>query len=104
VVLRAVQNCEPALKVKQVQVGNRVKAIPFYVHPREQRSLAVRWILQAAARRREATPEGRRKPPMAECLAEELLLAARKEGSARARRDEMHRLAVENQANMLRQL
>jgi small subunit ribosomal protein S7 len=104
VVMQAVENCKPSLKVKQVKEGNRVRSIPFMVHPREQRSLAVRWILEAAHKRREGGAPGVRKPTMAACLASELLLAANKQGSARQKRDEMHRLAVENRANMLRRL
>lgn len=37
---------------------------------------------------------------MAECLALELLLAYRKEGAARQKRDDLHKLALENKANV----
>jgi len=37
---------------------------------------------------------------MAECLALEILLAYKKEGSARQKRDELHKLALENKANV----
>lgn len=37
---------------------------------------------------------------MAECLAMELLLAFRKEGSARLKRDELHSKALENKNNV----
>ncbi len=105
-VLQAVENCKPQLKVKQFKTGNRVSVVPFMVHPNEQRSLAVRWILQAAKKRKEdavaAASSDAIPPSLAECLATELLLAANKQGAARAKRDEMHRLAVENRNNMLR--
>lgn len=39
---------------------------------------------------------------MAECVAIELMLAARKKGAAREKRDALHTLAIENKANLLR--
>lgn len=39
---------------------------------------------------------------MAEALAVELLLAAQRKGGARARRDEVHKLALDNRANLRR--
>ena len=64
------------------------------VRPAEQRSLAVRWILAAAAKRKDKS-KGR----MSECLALELLLAYQKKGDARQKRDDLHKLALENKAN-----
>lgn len=37
---------------------------------------------------------------MAECLALELLLAYRKEGAARQKRDDLHKVALENKSNV----
>lgn len=55
-----------------------------------------RWIINAANKRKQSS----KATSMAECLALELLLAYRKEGSARAKRDEMHKTALENKSNV----
>lgn len=55
-----------------------------------------RWIVNAAHQRKESSP----KTSMAECLALELLMAYRKEGAARQKRDDLHKLALENKANV----
>uniref|UniRef100_A0A7S0S0Z5 Small ribosomal subunit protein uS7 domain-containing protein n=1 Tax=Chlamydomonas leiostraca TaxID=1034604 RepID=A0A7S0S0Z5_9CHLO len=100
-VLTAVENCKPLMKVMQHKQGTRVVYVPHTVAIAEQRSLAVRWILEAARKRQDSNPAGKR-ASMAECLAIELMLAARKKGSAREKRDALHTLAIENKANLLR--
>jgi small subunit ribosomal protein S7 len=89
-VLAAVENCKPLVAVQQVKHGTKVVHIPTIIQEPQQRSIAIRWILEAARKRQLAAPLGKR-PKMAECLATELMLAAQKQGSARAKRDEMHR-------------
>jgi small subunit ribosomal protein S7 len=91
-VLAAVENCRPLVAVQQVKHGTKVVHIPTIMPEPQQRSIAIRWILEAARKRQLAGPLGKR-PKMAECLATELMLAAQKQGAARAKRDEMHRYA-----------
>ena len=88
----AVENCKPVMKVQSIKASTRVVHVPKVVLPGEQRSLAVRWIIEAANKRKEST----KGISMAQCLAEEILLAYRKEGSAREKRDSQHTLAIEN--------
>lgn len=62
---------------------------------------ARRWIVEAALKRQEATQhKGRKGLSLSECLATELLMAAEKKGFARARRDEMHKIAADNKGNL----
>ncbi len=95
IILQAVENCKPLVKVFPVRTGSKITHVPKVVSPREQRSLAVRWILDATRRRKESS-----RGSMAECLALELLLAYRKQGTARGKRDDMHKVALDNRANI----
>jgi len=60
------------------------------VSPKRQQSLAIRWIIQAAREKK-----GK---PMSQRLAEELLAAYNREGTAMARRENVHRMAEANKA------
>ncbi|KAG1668527.1 hypothetical protein FOA52_012121 [Chlamydomonas sp. UWO 241] len=95
-VLAAVEHCRPLMKVQSIKTGTRIVHVPKVAMAEEQRSLAVRWIIAAAAKRK----QGNKAVSMAECLALELLLAYRKEGSARAKRDDVHKVALDNKANV----
>lgn len=97
VFIAAVDNCKPAMKVLSIKKGTRVIHVPKVVLPGEQRSLAVRWIIEAANKRKESS----KGVSMAQCLAEEILLAYRKEGSVREKRDAMITLAIENKQNAM---
>jgi ribosomal protein S7 len=52
--------------------------------------------MHAVQQRKKSTPRS----SMAECLALELLMAYKKEGSARQKRDDLHKLALEHKANV----
>ena len=95
VVMQAVENCKPLMKVQATKTGTKVVYVPRPIQPHQSTNFAVKWILQAAEKRRAAS-----KAKMHECLALELLLAYQKKGSARAKRDELHKLALDNRANV----
>ncbi|GLC43590.1 hypothetical protein PLESTM_001493100 [Pleodorina starrii] len=97
VVMRAIENCKPLMKIQQNKAGNKVLLVPKPLDPAQSTNFAIKWIVQAAAKRREG---GRGRVRMADCLAAELLLAYQRKGSARARRDEVHKLALDNRANV----
>jgi small subunit ribosomal protein S7 len=82
---RALENCSPKLETRSRRVGGAAYQVPFEVPPGRQRSLALRWLTQAARARSERT--------MAERLAAELLAAANKEGKAYEKKLEAHRMA-----------
>ncbi|EFJ49186.1 mitochondrial ribosomal protein S7, partial [Volvox carteri f. nagariensis] len=97
VVMRAVENCKPLMKIQQNKAGNKVLLVPKPLDPAQSTNFAIKWIVQAAQKRRD---NGRGRVPMADCLAAELLLAYQRKGSARTRRDEIHKLALDNRANV----
>jgi len=90
VLTKAIENVRPIVEVKARRVGGANYQVPIEVRPVRSTTLAMRWILIAARARK-----GR---PMAEQLAEELLLAYKKEGSAIKKREDTHRMAEANRA------
>ena len=87
---KAVENVRPILEVKARRVGGANYQVPIEVRPARSSTLAMRWMLSAARDRK-----GR---PMAEQLAEEIVLAYRKEGAAFKKREDTHRMAEANRA------
>ena len=78
------------LEVKSRRVGGATYQVPTEVRPSRRITLAMRWIIRGARAR-----SGR---PISERLAQELLEAARGQGAAVRRREELHRMADANRA------
>ncbi len=86
----AVENIKPLIEVRSKRVGGATYQVPIEVSRKRQLSLAIRWILDAARAKK-----GR---PMAERLADELIAAHNKEGTAYTMRENVHRMAEANKA------
>ncbi|MFH1354075.1 MAG: 30S ribosomal protein S7 [bacterium] len=86
----AIRNVTPALEVKGRRVGGANYQIALEVRGERKEALAMRWLKEAALKR-----SGR---GMAEKLADELIDAAKKEGGAMKKREEVHRMAESNRA------
>lgn len=86
----AVGNVKPYLEVRSKRVGGATYQVPMQVKQKRQQSLAIRWILTAARAKK-----GR---PMAQRLAEELIAAFKREGTAMTTRENIHRMAEANKA------
>ena len=87
---QAVKNVSPMVEVKPRRVGGATYQVPIEVRGSRQGALAHRWIIRAARDR-----SGR---SMSEKLAQELMDAARGQGSAVKRREDLHRMAEANRA------
>ena len=87
---RAMDNVKPLVEVKPRRVGGATYQVPVQVRTERGTALAMRWIIHYA---REKTGK-----PFADRLAEELLAASRKEGSAIKKREDTHRMADANKA------
>lgn len=87
---KAVENVKPRLEVKSRRVGGATYQVPVEVPPDRQISLALRWIVQFAAKRKGV--------PMTKALAYELKDAASGQGNAIKKRDDMHKMAQANRA------
>ncbi len=90
VFLKAMENVKPVLEVRSRRVGGATYQVPSTVDPRRQETLALRWIVQFARKKK-----GR---PMRERLAEEIVMAFRQEGLAVKKREDTHKMAEANRA------
>ncbi len=86
----AITNVKPLVEVKSRRVGGATYQVPVEVSPRRQISLGMRWIRDAARKRK-----GK---PMHQCLASELMDAFNREGAAMTIRENTHRMAEANKA------
>ncbi|MBT8197143.1 MAG: 30S ribosomal protein S7 [Acidimicrobiia bacterium] len=87
---KAIENIRPQLEVRSRRVGGSSYQVPVEVRPRRSQTLAVRWLVEYARKRKEKT--------MAERLANEILDAANRTGSAVKRREDVHKMAESNKA------
>jgi small subunit ribosomal protein S7 len=87
---QAIENVKPYIEVRSKRVGGATYQVPMQVNQRRRLSLAIRWI-RIAAREKKGKP-------MADRLAEELLAAYKKEGTAIQTRENVHRMAEANKA------
>ena len=86
----AIRNVSPLMEVRSRRVGGANYQVPREVPQQRRVSLAYRWLNNAA--------RAKKGKPMAEKLAEEILLAVKNEGSAIKKKDDMHRMADANKA------
>jgi small subunit ribosomal protein S7 len=87
---QAVNNVKPVLEVKSRRVGGATYQVPVEVRPERRNALALKWLINYARARGDKS--------MAERLANELMAAARNEGSAIKKKDDTHRMAEANKA------
>jgi len=87
---QAMRNTTPAIQVKPRRVGGATYQVPVEVTSQRGGMLAMRWLILAARARK-----GR---PMKDRLAQELTEAARGQGAAVKRREDLHRMAEANRA------
>ena len=90
VLKRAVDNIRPTVEVRSRRVGGSSYQVPVEVRPRRANSLAIRWMVSFARKRKENT--------MAERLANEILDASNNTGLAVKRREDIHKMAESNRA------
>ncbi len=87
---KCIENVRPLVEVKARRVGGANYQVPTEVKPLRSTSLAMRWLIGAA--------QSRKGRPMAEKLAEEIILGAKKEGTAFKKREDVHKMAEANRA------
>ena len=86
----AMKNISPQLEVRSKRVGGANYQIPFPVKGERKFALASRWIIGAA--------KDRKGKKMAEKLSEELMSAAKNEGTAIKKKEDVQRMAEANRA------
>ena len=87
---RAIDELTPTLEVRSRRVGGANYQVPVEVPPRRSRTLAIRWLVDAARDRREYRMEDR--------LSGEILDAMHQNGTAYKRKEDIFRMAQANKA------
>ena len=90
VLKRAIENIRPQVEVRSRRVGGSSYQVPIEVSPRRSNTLAVRWLVNFARRRRE--------PEMSMRLANEIMDASNNGGAAVKRKEDVHKMAESNKA------
>jgi small subunit ribosomal protein S7 len=87
---QAVKSVTPVLEVRSRRVGGANYQVPVEVPQRRARTLALRWLVQAARDRREKG--------MSAKLGGELMDALNQQGGAYKKKDDIYRMAQANKA------
>jgi small subunit ribosomal protein S7 len=87
---KALTNITPGVEVRSRRVGGATFQIPTPVRDNRKQSLAMKWLISFSRKRNEKT--------MAEKLAAEIIAAAKEEGAAYKKKEDMHRMAEANKA------
>jgi small subunit ribosomal protein S7 len=87
---QAVKSVTPVLEVRSRRVGGANYQVPVEVPQRRARTLAIRWLVQAARERREKGMPAK--------LAGELMDALSQQGGAYKKKDDIYRMAQANKA------
>ncbi len=87
---KALENVTPSMEVKSRRIGGANYQIPMEVRPERKFFLASNWIIEAA--------KSKKGKPIAERLADEILLAEKNEGEAIKKKQNVHRMAEANRA------
>lgn len=86
----AINNVKPEVEVKSRRVGGSNYQVPRQVLKKRQLTLSIRWIIKAV--------RARKGKPMSQFLAQEIMDASRREGTAMTARENIHRMAEANKA------
>ena len=86
----AINNVRPNLEVRSRRVGGATYQVPVEVKTKRSQTLALRWLLDAARKRKNKT--------MSDKLYAELIDASQNKGSAIKKREDTHKMAESNKA------
>ena len=86
----AINNIRPNLEVRSRRVGGATYQVPVEVKTTRSQTLALRWLLSAARKRKNKT--------MSDKLSSELMEASQNKGAAIKKREDTHRMAESNKA------
>ena len=91
---QAIRNATPLLEVKARRIGGSTYQVPAILEKHRQENYAMKWILQSALERHKKN----RSQTFEYCLAFEIYEASKKQGQARMKRNELHKLAESHRA------
>lgn len=87
---KALANVTPQVEVRSRRVGGATFQIPSEIRPDRKISMAMKWLILYARKRNEKS--------MAQKLAGEIVAAAKEEGAAFKKKEDVHKMAEANKA------
>lgn len=87
---KALSNVTPQVEVRSRRVGGATFQIPSEIRPDRKTSMAIKWLILYSRKRNEKS--------MAHKLAGEIVSAAKEEGSAFKKKEDVHKMAEANKA------
>ncbi len=87
---QAIKNVSPLLIVKSRRIGGTNYQVPIQVSGTKRQTMAMKWIKEACQKKKGKS--------MPEKLADELLEASEKTGTAMKKKDDVHKMAESNRA------
>lgn len=87
---KALANVTPQVEVRSRRVGGSTFQIPSEIRPDRKVSMAMKWLISYSRKRNEKS--------MAQKLAGEIVSAAKEEGSAFKKKEDVHKMAEANKA------
>ncbi len=87
---KALANITPQVEVRSRRVGGSTFQIPTEIRPDRKVSMAIKWMILYSRRRNEKS--------MAQKLAGEIVAAAKEEGAAFKKKEDVHKMAEANKA------
>ena len=87
---KALTNVTPQVEVRSRRVGGATFQIPSEIRPDRKISMAMKWLISYSRKRNEKS--------MAQKLAGEIVAAAKEEGAAFKKKEDVHKMAEANKA------
>lgn len=87
---KVLSNVTPAVEVRSRRVGGATFQIPSEIRPERKTSMGIKWMILYARKRNEKS--------MSAKLAGEIIAAAKEEGAAFKKKEDVHKMAEANKA------
>lgn len=87
---KALTNVTPSVEVRSRRVGGATFQIPTEIRPERRLSMAMKWLIDYSRNRNEKSMENK--------LAGEIISAAKEEGAAFKKKEDIHKMAEANKA------
>jgi len=90
----AIINCQPLFEIKKVRIAGTTYQVPSLMSQNRQENIAINWLIESTFSRKKKAPSQN----FDYCLALEIYDAFLKQGYARQKRNDLHKLAESNRA------
>lgn len=87
---KALANVSPTVEVRSRRVGGATFQIPQEIRPERRTAMGIKWLIEYSRKRNEKS--------MGQKLAAEIVAAAKEEGAAFKKKEDVHKMAEANKA------